>query len=290
MILLVLAAILVFGVQTLCFKAFSRHYMKNLASYMAFNSLYFAAIVIAFAAIGLNLNGLHTLTLILGASFGAGFVVTIFLYMKAMDNGPLALSSLVFSFGLLVPILFGALFWNEGVSLLQGAALLLLFFTFWLGSNTAEDPTRRINVRWMAFSIGAMLCNGALAALVKAHQMSLPGLEVREFLAVAFGTAALLSMAVFLWRRFKSHEKVQHLKGRVFALLVLGTGATTAAGNLVMLILSGRIPAVVQFPVVNGGIVFLSSILSVVLFKERMTRRAWAGMTLGLAAMVLISL
>ena len=288
--LLLLLVILVFSVQTLCFKLFSRTYMKNLASYMAFNSLYYAVIVAALAVSGVQLHGLHGLTAVLAVAFGIVFVASIFLYMKAMEHGPLSLSSLAFSFGLLVPILFGAAFWNEGISLLQGIALLLLLFTFWLGGNTAQDQSRRINLKWLLFGLGAMLGNGALMTLSKAQQMSLPGVEVREFLLIAFGTAALLSLAIFLIRRFRAGERVPQLKGRGFVLLVLATGITTAVGNLVGLFLSGRLPAVVQFPVTNGGIVFLSSLLSMALLKERMSRNGWIGLALGLVALVLISL
>lgn len=288
--LLLLLVIVVFAVQTLCFKLFSRTYMKSLASYMAFNSLYYAVIVAALAATGVQFLGLHGLTVILAVAFGAVFVASIFLYMKAMENGPLALSSLAFSFGLLVPIVFGAFFWQESVSILQGIALLLLFFTFWLAGNTGQDRSRRANLKWLLFGLGAMLGNGALMTLSKAQQMSLPGIEVREFLLIAFGTAALLSFAVFLIRRYRAGEQVPHLKGRGFVLLVLVTGITTAVGNLGGLYLSGRLPAVVQFPVTNGGIVFLSSMLSMVFLKEKMTRNGWLGLALGLVALVMISL
>lgn len=288
--LLLLSAIAVFGAQTLFFKIFSRGYMKNLASYFAFCFCYFAVVVVSLAAFGIQLAGIHTITIALAVLFGFTFVASIYSYMKAMENGPLSLSSLTFSMGLLIPILFGAIFWREPVSLLQGAALLLLFFTFYLGGDSREAAVKKINGKWMAYCAGGLIGNGSLMTLVKAHQMQLPGLETKEFLVLAFGTAALLALLLFLWRRFRIGEKVPHLKTWSFALLALGTGITTAIGNQVTVVLSGMIPAVIQFPVANGGVVFFSSLLSVVVFREKMKRKAWVGLALGLVALVLISL
>lgn len=288
--LLLVTVILIFGVQTLCFKVFSKSYMKSLASYFAFNFLYFCIIVAILPVFGIRFQGLHALTLELAILFGVIFVVSIYLYMKAMESGPLSLTSLCFSFGLLIPIIFGAIFWKETVSLLQAAALVLLFFTFYLGGKTRQDLQKKVNVKWLACSIAALIGNGALMTISKTQQMVLPGREVNEFLVLAFGTAAALSLLLFLFQKFVRKETVPHLKGRVFILLLLGTGITTAFGNQIALILSGRLPAVIQFPVQNGGIVFLSSALSVFAFREKMTRNAWIGLALGLAAMVLICL
>jgi drug/metabolite transporter (DMT)-like permease len=288
--LLMLAAIAVFGLQALCFKWFSRGFMKNLASYFLFNFLYFSVVVAVLLPFGLNFAGLHTQTAVLAVIFGFVFIASIFLYMKAMENGPLTLSALMFSFGLLVPILAGAVLWKERLNILQGAALILLLFTFYLGSAGQQAGKKNVNVKWLIFSVSAMLGNGALMTLLKAHQTTLPGVEIREFLAIAFGTAALLSLAVFARRKIRFRDDLSHLKTKAFALLVLGAGISTGIGNLITILLSGRLPAYVQFPVVNGGVVFLSSLLSVFVFREKMTVRAWAGMALGLVALVIICL
>lgn len=288
--LLMLAAIVLFSMQTVCFKLFNSRFMKSLASYFAFASLYFFAVIAVLAPFGLRFTGLHTLTVGLSVVFGIVFVASVFTYMRAIETGPLALSSLVFSFGLLVPILAGAALWNERLSFLQGAALLLLLFTFYLGAGAAGSQSKKVNVKWLAYSVLSLLGNGMLMTLLKAHQSALPGMETSEFLVLASGTAAILSLAVFIVRRVKFNETVPHLKSGRFALLVLGAGVTTGIGNLISLTLTGRVPTYIQFPFINGGIVFLSSLFSVLLFKEKMTRRAWIGMALGLVALVVICL
>lgn len=282
-------SILIFALQTLSFKEFNRSFMKNLASYFMFNFLYFNVVVLTFILLNTKPEGIHLQTAILAVAFGVLFVITILLYMKAMEEGPLSFSSLLFSFGILVPIICGVFLWNEGISAVQLVGLALLFLTFYMGSGTTGDSEHKVNLRWLVFCITALVGNGIIMALSKAHQMIMPGKEIKEFLILAFGTASLLSLLLFFRQRFVAGEKVSHLKNRTFVLLVLAAGITTAFGNQLALYLSARIPAVIQFPTVNGGVVFVSTIFSALVFKEKLSKRGIAGMLLGLVALVLLS-
>lgn len=264
--------------------------MKNLASYFTFNSLYFVIVVVLMMALNTRPEGISLQTLLIAVPFGILFVVTILLYMKAMEHGPLSFSSLLFSFGLLMPILYGVLFFHESVSLLQITALVLLFLTFYLGSVSTESGSRKFNAKWLILCIWALIGNGFIMVLAKAHQMLSPGREVKEFLIVGFGTAAVLSLLIMLRQRYIAGQRTPHLVQWKFALLVLGAGITTAFGNQIVLELSGRLPAIIQFPVMNGGIVLMSSVLSVLVFREKLTRRKWMGLALGLVALVIICL
>ena len=287
---LLFVAVGLFVLQTLCFKEFSRIYMKDLASYFTFNSLYFVIVVVIMVVLNTKPQGISLQTLLIAVPFGILFVVTILLYMKAMEHGPLSFSSLLFSFGLLMPILYGALFYHESISLLQIAALMLLFLTFYLGSVSTESGSTKFNAKWLLLCIWALIGNGLIMVLSKAHQMLSPGREVKEFLIVGFGTAAVLSLFMLLRQRYIIGQRTPHLTQWKFVLLVLGAGITTAFGNQIVLELSGRLPAIIQFPVVNGGIVLISSILSVLVFREKLTRIKWMGLALGLMALVLICL
>jgi drug/metabolite transporter (DMT)-like permease len=209
--------------------------------------------------------------------------------MKAMSLGPLSYSSLLFSMAMLVPIIFGAVFWDEPVRPIQLAGLALLVLTFLLASRASGDD-KKPNIRWLLFCLAACIGNGLIMALSKAHQMMYTGQEIEEFLILGFGTAALVSLMIFLVRCLHQKADLTKLRQKRFAVVVVLAGLTTGFGNLVALGLSGRIPAIVQFPSINGGFVILSSLLSYWLYKEKITRRALAGFVIGLAALVLLSL
>lgn len=289
MYLLIFVAVLLFGVQTLCFKEFNLKYMKNKADYFLFSSLYFVLVVVALLAV-YGFGSVSPQTYMIAIPFGVVFIASILLYMKAMETGSMSFSALVFSFGLLVPVLFGQLFWQENIRFLQILALGVLFISFYLAGGSKQEPILGFNVKWLVLSLAAMLGNGALMTMAKAHQRMLPGKDVGEFLIVAFATAALVSLLLTAYRVRIAREQTVKPTAIPFLVLVFGAGLTTAFGNWTALSLAGKIPAVVLFPLMNGGIVFLSSILSVAVYKEKLTSRSVAGLILGLFAIVLICL
>ena len=286
--LALLVTTLLFATQTVCFKMFNRTYMKNLASYFIFNFLYFGIVVLIFLIIGGIPRFIETYTLALGISFGVLFVLVIFSYMKAMETGPLSYSSLFFSFGLLVPIVFGTFLWNEKISMIQVFGLALLLVTFYLCAGASDGNTKSgLNLRWAIFCLIAFIGNGGLMTLAKEHQILLPGKQVLEFLIVSFGTAALLSLILFLCSYFKK-QSISHLWQTPFVFIVLGAGLTTAFGNQLALYLNSRIPSILQFPTVNGGVVILSTVASSIIFGEILTKKGKLGLGLGIVALVLL--
>ena len=290
---LLILAILIFTVQTYSFKEFNRRYMKNLASYFLFNAIYFCIVVLIFLVVNRDVEPISPITFILALVFGVLFILTILLYMKAMEYGPLSYSTLIFSLGLLVPVLYGALFWQERISIPQIFGLLLLLLTLLMGSRPVsriDDPKSRINLRWVIMVILALAGNGVLMTTSKSQQMLMPGREIEEFLILSFGTSAVLSLILFLIRHFRHGESVSHLRKWPFLILVVIASVTTAAGNLIALYLSGRMPAIIQYPSVSGGMVLLSTIMAVLLYKERLTRNKMLGLLTGLAALVMLSL
>ncbi len=288
--LLLIVAIVIFFIQTISFKEFNRSYMKNLASYFLFNAGYFSLVVLLLLAFNRQFEALSPMTWLLGLLFGSLFIITMLVYMKAMENGPLAYSSLLFSFGIVVPVIVGIFFWQEPARLIQIAGLVLLLLTLVISSRQKSSAQSPVSLRWLLFAALSMLGNGLLMTVSKAHQMIMPGREVEEFLILAFGSAALFSLMLFIYRHKGKKDPVPHMRSHRLVLIMLAAGLTTAFGNQIALSLSGRLPAIIQFPTMNGGTVILATLFAVIVYRERMTRSSAAGLVLGLAALVMLSL
>ena len=95
---------------------------------------------------------------------------------------------------------------------------------------------------------------------------------------------------MFFWYYFYKGQGILHFKSWSFVRVSLIAAITTAVGNWLMLYLTTKLPSVVQFPSVNGGNVFLSTLASSFLFKEKLSKRAKLGLVIGLMALVLLSL
>ena len=134
------------SVQTVCFKQFNRLFMINTASYFMFSALYFSLIAVIFAALGIDISQFTLPITAVGLLFAVSFVSAMYFYMKAMENGPLGLSFLFFSAGMLWPILFGIIVYNEPAPLHNAAGLVLLFVSFFIstrGTNLRQTKLRR---------------------------------------------------------------------------------------------------------------------------------------------------
>ena len=270
--LLILVSIVIFTFQTISFKEFNKKYMKNLGSYFLFNFCYFTISVLMLFMLG-GFNSLQPYTLWLGISFGILFVGTILVYMKAMEIGPLSYTTLFFAFGLLVPIVFGLFFWDESISLWQFIGLLLLLVTFYLGNDSSGNEEQKWSGKWLTFCVLAFISNGTLMVMSKGHQILLPEKELNEFLIIGFGTSAIFSLILFIWKYFWGKEGIKHFKSLPLGGVIVIAGVSTAIGNWLVLYLATKIPSVVQFPSVNGGIVLLSTLVSSVLYKEKLSKK-----------------
>ncbi|HZJ82203.1 MAG TPA: EamA family transporter [Clostridia bacterium] len=280
----------IFMFQTISFKEFNLKYMKNIASYFLFNFIYFSLTVLILWILSGGIKSLNPYTLWMGISFGIVFIGAIFSYMKAMELGPLSYSALFNSFGLLIPIIFGLFFWNEKIKLIQLSGLLLLLATFYLGNEPNEDGDKKQSGLWFVFCFFAFIGNGALMVISKGQQVLVIGEEVYEFLIIAFGTAAIISLLLFCWNHLYRKQEIEHFKSWSFAWVSIIAAISTAIGNWLMLLLTTRVPSVVQFPTINGGMVFLSTLASSIIFKEKLSKKAMLGLLIGLMALVLLSL
>jgi len=67
-------------------------------------------------------------------------------------------------------------------------------------------------------------------------------------------------------------------------------GGCSFGMNYINLKLSGLLPSQLFFPLVNGSAIVLSSLMSVILFKERLSKRQTIGLVGGIVSLIAICL
>ncbi len=230
-------------------------------------------------------------TVLLGTLFGICTAAAQYFYMQAFTAGTVSVVTFIYSCGFLLPTAAGTLFWNETLSpsLLSGVFLLLsAFFLCAAGKSTARTANRRRRGGGYGLAFLAMLFSGLLGILQKLHQTSGHRAEVTGFLGCAFLVSSLLSLCISRIPVTSPAARTP-LPAKVIALSLL-SGLFIGAANTVNLRLSGILPAAICFPVTNGGVVVLSAIAGRVLFRERLSKAAYAGIALGLIAILMIGL
>ena len=254
-------------------------------AYTAVGCLVAAAVLFAWGGFGKA----SLFTVLLGVLFGAVTALQGVTNMAALQVGPLSYTSVIISFSTLISALSGVLFFKESIGLWQIIGMALMLASFAL-ANGGENGGKRANLRWLLLCVVAFLATGAIGVMQKVHQSSAFKEELNAFLVIAFAVSALFSGVVALLLRKKEivTEGKRNDRGGMMLLifLMLVSGVCVAVNNKLNLYLSGVIDSVIFFPVVNGGGLVLTTLASLLIFKERLRGKQWIGILLGIASVL----
>lgn len=287
--LLIAIAIFLFVIQSICFKLFNLHFMKDSSKYYFYSFMYSILIAVIFSFSSGAFSAIDKYTIILSIPFGVLFIFTVYFFAKALETGPMSYSALLYSLSLLFPITYGVIVLDEKFSLLHLLGLILLMVTFYLASTGKKSNKNTISLKWLIFALIAMIGNGSIGIIQKVHQMYLPGEQVSEYLMLAFIVAAVVSLILFAINTKTIKLPFKELKQKKYIFVLLGTVLSTAFGHQIILYLVGRVDAIILFPAINGLLLIFTGIASYFVFKEKLSKRSLIGFIIGVIAIIIIN-
>lgn len=268
-------------------------YNKRYARGYAQSYFYTAAVCFFCAIFVVLLSGFRVerslYSILLGLLFGVAVMGNIAASAMAIRIGPWSYTTVMVSLGIVIPAFSGAIFFGEPLSWLDFLGLALMIVCF-VCSVKHEEGEQKSSMRWLIFSVIAMLSISVVGVLQKTHQSSPHKGEVTAFLLVAFLSAALLSLVFYLMLRSRIPiSEREHGGNRLRPLWILiAAGGATALNHTINLYLSGALESVVFFPVMCGFELIGVTLSSVLLFKERLSRSQWIGLACGAVAALLL--
>ena len=234
-----------------------------------------------------RLFAISNFSVLLSAFFGASVAVTQIMQSQAMGRGPASIVTLIYSCGFLVPIFYGVFRWEETVSPYQWIGVLLLIIA--LSLIVCHGEKGKAILSWLPFAIVAMLGSGLNAIFQKTHQYSSYSEELPFFLVYSlFFSALFTGLAALFIPREKGEAKGHETVKRVVVPLCLGV--CVGLLNFTNLYLSGKLPAIIHFPIYNVGSMLLTSMISAFLYKDKLTKRQSAGFVIGILAILVIGI
>lgn len=248
------------------------------------NHIFYFNAILSFACIlffGVMLIGgkLSLFTVLIGVIFGVMTALRSVYNMQALSVGPMNITIMITTSSTIIPTLSG-IFFGEKFSL---AKLILVFILIgFICISLKNDGEARINKKWFFFALLAFITQGLIGVLQKVHQTSTYKEEAAGFLFITF-------IIAYVFNRFRVKVKVKELdfKAKYYLFAVI-CGLCTFAMNYLNLKLAGILPSQIFFPVVNGGSMVLNQIMSVVIFKERPTKKQIIGIAGGLCTLIAI--
>ncbi len=202
----------------------------------------------------------------------------------AVKTGSLALTSLITSYSLIIPTLYGIIFLKNPTGLLFYIGLFLLIASLFLVNF--EKGEKKITKKWLVFVSLAFVCNGLCSTIQNSQQIKFNGLYKSEFMFTVY----LSVMVVMLISSLITEKTTPKERFNKLAFLALGCGLANAITNLFVMLLSTRLPTSIMFPIISAGSILATAFISFSIYKERFSKLQIIGIILGTASIVCLSI
>ncbi len=263
-------------------------YNKCSGNSTVFNAIASASALVLFALTAALGFTFHFPTLLYGVLYGASLCLSMHTGYLSLCLGPMALTSMLVSFSVVIPLIFGVTVLDEKIGIFKGIALLLLVFAIVLTNASKLKKGERAEkgyARWLFFVFLTFTANGLCSVIQKQHQTLYPGAYNREFMlfavllcAIVFSTAALIRLRP---------RQILAVKGKGYGIL---SGVANGLRNFFTLVLAGMENASVLFPAISAGTILASLLCGKFIFKERLRLNHYLALGFGILAVVFLKL
>ena len=207
---------------------------------------------------------------------------------RALCLGPMALTSMLVAFSVIIPLIYSLTFGNETLKALQCMAFVFLLADIILANYdklkvNSEKP--KSYGLWLLFIALTFISNGICSILQKEHQLAYPGLYSREFIMFAMLICSLIfTLTAIIKIPLKD---VKSTRGKRFGII---SGVTNALANFLTLILAGMENASVLFPIISAGTILGALLCGKFVFKEKLKPNHYLALAAGIIAVVFLKL
>lgn len=254
-LILILAAFL-FSVQFLFNQQYRQLKGEGMDATMTF-SLYTSAIsfVILLVLGGFRLH-ITWFSLVIAVLYAAVCLLSSYAGLKAFGTANLSVYSIFMMLGgMLLPFAYGILFANETFTFAKAMSILLICTA--VGCSFEKGTGGKNAYRFYA---AIFVLNGLVGVLSKIH-LSVPTLAVDSYSFMATIQLALLVMCLLYC--LITGQGIPRQSGKLY-LCLSGYAVCNGIGNLFCQIALTSLPASVQYPIITGGVMVFSTLISFV--------------------------
>lgn len=259
---------------------------------MGIYTYYFVSVVVTMAVFIVNLSGeifFEPAMILYAVGFAICYFAAILFTLKAIEVGPLSLTSLIVSYSLLIPSLYGLIFLNEEISAIKIVGLVLLFISLFCveSGKSGEKVGNTVNKKWYVYVALAFVGNGLCSTLQKAYQLHSGGRGKSEFMLIAL---CITVIAFLILRIIHSDTEKGFLPTRTnggwFGVV---SGLCNGIVNWLIMVLSNQ-PASVVYPSISAGSVVLTIITAKIFFKEKHSNIQNLSFIIGICSIVCLNI
>lgn len=214
--------------------------------------------------------------------------ITIFrlIAMTAQEMG-IAAATVANKMSLVIPVAFALLFLNEQLSVIQFAGMGLTLVAVYLTSKpAAKGEAKQARKFWLPLLV--FIGSGLIDAIINyAGKSGVPEAHIPFFISLSFLSAFVIGLLIVIWQIFIKNEKLK-MKS-VLGGILLGILNYFSIYGIARAVESGFMPGAALYPVNNIGIVLVSTIGALLIFREKLSAFNWLGIGISVIAIALIA-
>ncbi len=230
---------------------------------------------------GLEFSELNTEILIIAAYLGVMFITVFLILSRSIHLNGVGISVTSMRISLLLPVVFGFLFFGEGVTITKITGIVLVVIALLLLLKQEEKALHNIDGRSFLLLI-LFAATGVNDILLKYYEINYRDIVSESWFTSILFLTAFLSGIVYL-----SVKKNLGIKPREWKY-GLGIGVINLYSTVFLLYALNGLDASTVFPAINISVVIGSTLIGIFRWKDRLGRARQIGLVLACLSLLLL--
>lgn len=291
--LFLLISILLYCLQNITNKAFSRHFPVRLGGIILLDALAMSIVVLVFGLAG-RAGRLEPAQLLYAFIFSAVYALTIITLQGAIASGPLGATILLNNIYMIFPVIFSLIFFQEVATVPKVIGIGCMFAVAILSAprdSQMESGQKKASLRWFLLTCATTLGNGTLTIMKRSLSWLYPEVSPAAFTFWGFLFFAIICWLLVIIMRLRHFDfSVWTADPKALGLSALGVGVATSGGTLFQLLALQTVPAIVVFPLNAGGLIIILWLYALIVYKDKVRPVNLVALAFGLSGAVLLSI
>lgn len=218
--------------------------------------------------------------------FAVFYTTCKFAIINALKHGPMMLTSLFVGLSLILTTIWGFFFWDVSITVSVITGVVLVSIAIYLCLYTDKKDGKEFSWKWLVYALLALVSNAGCSIVQRTQQIQFNGKygNMLMFFATLF---SVLVYTVFYLKNRKENmlREVKHL----WWIPVVSGMCNVVLNVFVMLMALTDLSPSLIYPIIGVGSLGVTTIASLVIFKEKMCWWQWVGIGIGAIAIALLS-
>lgn len=222
-------------------------------------------------------------TLILGALF-----ITVFnLAAITTQRSGLSVVSVATKMSVAIPVFFGIILYNESTGFIKITGIVLALAAVYLSSIKSREGIK-IKKENLVFPLLVFIGSGIIDTMIKYLEVTYVAVnDVALFSTTIFAVAGVLGSIIIISQAALGKLRIRGKN--ILGGIVLGIPNYFSIYFLVLALRQEGFESSTVFTINNVAIVLLSTLLGIILFKERLIPKNWIGIILAILSILLVA-